>query len=135
MQIRWTRHAAGVRQDNRRSARCRQCAADLEQEQCVGISLHVQRERACQSGRRREAVDARRQHEATQILSCQVDIARCARCCVVRRSEVGLGLLRHRIGGVDRSAGNDAGRKSCDGTARSDTDISIDHSRTGVGDR
>jgi hypothetical protein len=62
--------AAG--EDDRGTARGRQRAADLENENRIGIGRVVEAERSRQLGRRVKMIDPWRKRESTQILTCQV---------------------------------------------------------------
>ena len=111
-------------------------AADLEDEDRVGIALRVQCEGSGQLRGVIEGVNARREHQAAQVLTGQVCGGRPARQHIVSGRKIHLSLARESIGCMERSRRDqDARGKPDDRIAGADADVAVDHARTGVGDR
>ena len=108
----------------------------LEDEDRVGIALRVQCEGSGQLRGVIEGVNARREHQAAQVLTGQVCGGRPARQHIVSGREIHLSLARESIGCMERSRRDqDARGKPDDRIAGADADVAVDHARTGVGDR
>lgn len=116
-----------------RAAAGGQGAADLEDEQRVGIIQAIEPERARQLGRRLEEIDTRRERQATEVSARQHAGDGLAPEQVVGRERIGLGLHRHRIGLVDRAHVGDAAQAG-DRRARVLAQITPKGGRAGVDD-
>jgi len=120
--------------DDRGIGRSGQGGPDLKDEERIDQPLAIKRERARQFGRRREEVNSWSQRQPTQILAGEGLGRRPASQIIVGRQCVCFGLDRDAICLVDRSC-HAAGRKSGDGSSRSQAHITIDDCCASIRDR
>src|ERR1700730_11804285 len=118
-----------------RVARRREGAADLEDEEGVGLALCVENQRPGQLRRGGEAIHARREREPAQILTGQIGGARPACQVDVAGSDIGLGLERDCVAFVYRASAHEPRWEAGDGETWADAQISDDGARPGIGDR
>ena len=123
-----------IDKDDRRVAGGRECAADLENKECIGVTLGVESKCPRQLGRRTKRINPWRERESTQILTRKVLSGRQACRRIVCGYETRLSLGRDRITSVHRSS-KGPGRKAGDRSTWADSQISRDDGRTGVGHR
>ena len=126
--------ASAVEHVDDRAAGCRQCRADLEHEQGVGVVHVIQRQHAGQLRRVVEAVDARQQHTDRAEVSAGEVAAKGQRGqVIVGRQGVSLRLLGHRVV-LMHAAGNGDRAQSGNRRARPDTKVTDQGGCASVGD-
>lgn len=100
-------------------------ASDLKDEVATH-TLKIECEGSRQLRRGCETIVARGEREAAQIGAGQLCTARGAGQSIVCGSKIGLGLRRHRVGGMDRADQHDPGGKPSDGGAWTDAQVPLD---------
>jgi hypothetical protein len=76
---------------------------------------------------------ARRENKASQVGPGQNDAADLPGTEIMGGGQVGLGLCGHRIGGMDRAAGDEAGQKLDDSTSRRYPDTAVNRGGACIG--
>ena len=123
-----------IDEDDRRVAGGRECAADLENKECIGVTLGVESKCPRQLGRRTKRINPWRERKSTQIQTRKVLSGRQARRHIVCGYETRLSLGRDRITSVHRSS-KGPGAKAGERSTWADSRISRDDGRTCVGHR